>query len=363
MGLFDYNPLPEGGYANALHKAALENRKKQLENQYYGPNIQSEIENRNALTNKTNVMTPLEANELNLKNQYYAPNIQSEIANRNALTSKYNTMTPLEAQELRVKNQFAPQREQADINYRNMGMGRGGVGATQDFQYQLKVNADNPQITDPIKQREAANVIENGGNRLSDGTIVNPPSSDTLRALDRAKKSTTTAALLTQQVRANQAEAEIPVVDKYISQGRSPYGDTVMGQSINLQKDSFDTKNEAAQTRLGKYYASELLNFDKAALQTRIAGTESGVTIINEIMNKAKQSIKSNTLLKTDKSRQVALDTVSKALREMLAARNKFGTGLSSVGRMQQQAEESPSGQNEGIVEFVRDANGNLVMK
>lgn len=95
---------------NALHK-------KMLENKYYAPNIESEINNRNALTEGQNIENKYSpekmqlANELaRLTNKNYEPNIQSEINNRNALTNKYNTMTPLEAQELRIKNQFMPEK-------------------------------------------------------------------------------------------------------------------------------------------------------------------------------------------------------------------------------------------------------------
>jgi hypothetical protein len=59
-------------------------QKKILENQYYGPNIESEMAQRNALTNRYNTLTPLEAQHYQLQNQYYAPNIESEMAYRNA---------------------------------------------------------------------------------------------------------------------------------------------------------------------------------------------------------------------------------------------------------------------------------------
>lgn len=290
-------------------------RKILLENKYYGPEKESEIGYRGAETRKLNTMTPLEA-------------LKTQLANEQA-----KQMNPLEIEEQRIKNQFAPQREQADIDYKKMGGGRGSTGSKDEAIFAQSVERYNPQLKTPEEKLEAIDAYGQGRDTLSNGTKLAPMTegSELKRNFDRAYKSTTTSGLITAGIKANQAEAEMPALDKAISEGRSYYGDTVLGVSPKLQKDSLDVNNDAAQERLGKYYAADLLNFDKAALQTRISGTESGVTILNEIMDKARQSVNSATLLKTDKSRQAALDQVSDTLKKMLSARNKYGIGASGA--------------------------------
>ncbi len=289
-----------------------------------------------------------------------------------AQASQYPSENALRQQQTReqmIKNIFLPQREPAEIaeinqraKYYGMGGSAGSAGTRDELAFQNSVATDNPTITDPAKLREAIEVVAKGGTTLSDGTPLNV-SEATGRAYNRAFKSTTTAPLITAGVRANQAEAELPVVDKYINKGRQNYGDTILGYSPKLIKDSFAINDPAAQDRLGEYYAADLLNFDKAALQTRIAGTESGVTIINEVMEKARQSVNSNTMLRTDRARKKALETVSKALREMLSARNKYGIGASTAsGITGNQPVKNQNAVNESEVEGREPPAGTIWM-
>lgn len=282
-------------------------------------------------------------------NQYLPASEQARIKEQNANaghlgaeTTKLNTMTPLEAEEQRIKNRFLPQSEQANINYKNnISLGRPSAGSSDELRYHETVKDYNPDLT-PDEQREASDVYASGGTILSNGKKLAPMNPTLKRSLDRAFKSTTTSPLITQGVKANAAEAEMPVLDKYISAGRKPYGTTVFGKSPQQIKDTFDKNNKAAQNRLGDYIASDVLAFDKAALQTRIAGTESGVTIINEVMHKARQTIDAQYPMLSDSARQRALEQVGKALTEALGARNKYGIGASSAtGKTEKKSDNS----------------------
>ncbi len=129
--LYDVQP---GGGINTVMNANNALALNMLKRQYYAPNIQSEINNRNALTEGQKIANQYMPEKLQaanamaqLQNQFYAPNIQSEINSRNALIKKTETMTPLEAEELSLKNQYAPERLQQEAKKR---------------QYEL----DNPQI-------------------------------------------------------------------------------------------------------------------------------------------------------------------------------------------------------------------------
>lgn len=244
-------------------------------------------------------------------------------------------------QELGLKQQEAPlnmdllkariEGEKALADWRRKGGGgKYSTGTGDELKYHATVADYNPDLS-AEQLREASDAYAEGKDELSDGTKLAPINPTIQRALDRAFKSTTTSPLITQGVKANAAEQEMPVIDKAIKEGRSPYGDTVMGISGQQIKDTFDKDNKEAQTRLGNYIASDLLAFDKAALQTRMAGTENGVTIINEIMDKAKQTVKAKYPMLSDEARQVALEKVGKVLSDMIKARNRYGLGATQA--------------------------------
>lgn len=347
------NPAGAGGGILDAMNALDESRKNQLmnvfqqmKNKYYGPNIESEMANRNALTKGYDIANQYAPERLRLANQQSQQNLDwnpkiwgSEIANRNALTNKTNQMLPYDIENQKNINEWYARKAQSDIEankamaeYRRLGGGGGGrsAGSGDEMRYHATVKDYNPDLL-PDQLREAADAYAEGRTSLNDGTPLAPINPTLQRSLDRAFKSSTTAPLITQGVRANAAESEMPVLDKYISAGRTPYGDTVFGKSPLQIKDTFDVNNKAAQNRLGDYIAADLLTFDKAALQTRIAGTESGVTIINEVMSKSKQAIDAKYPTLSNAARQRALETVGKALKEALAARNRYGIGASSA--------------------------------
>lgn len=302
--------------------------------------------------------------------QAQAPYMQAE-------TNKMNTMTPLEAIKQSILNKYLPQREKAEIgettqrgNYYSQGGSRGNLAAGDkgEMFFERMVGQDNPQLKgDPNKIFEASNVLRSGGNTLSDGTKINPLSPASQASYERVFKGTTTAPLVTAGVKANSAAAEMPVLDKYIKQGRSHYGKTIGGISYQQLKDSINSEDPKAAQRIGEYIASDVLSFDKAALQTRIAGTESGVTIINEVMQKAKQTINAKYPRLSDSARQVALETVSKALEEALAARNKYGISASSaVGKRPSEGSSEISKKDElpeGIVEDTKTIGNDKFVK
>lgn len=244
-----------------------------------------------------------------------------------------------------LQNQLYPAKTQAMIDYQKMGGGRASAGTKDEAIYQQKVAQYNPELaSDPQKFSQAIDAISRGKNTLPNGQPINV-NSDIQRAYDRAYKSTTTSSLITASNKANQAEAEMPVIDKAIREGRAPYSQTIMGYSPDLAKDMMKPNDPVAQTRIGKSIAADLLNFDKAALQTRIAGTESGVTIIDEIMKKSRQSINSNYPFLTQKARDVALDMVNETLRGMLKARNKYGIGAGRATQTQDESNVEPTSQ------------------
>lgn len=172
---------------NAVKQSSLANEAARLQNQYYGPNIQSEINKRLAETKGIDITNQYLPDKLKLanafsqlQNQYYAPNIQSEIANRNALTQKYNTMTPLEAEELRLKNQFYPDVTKSSIeaqkalsNYRATGGASMGVGQKELMGLERQLQMEHPEWS-PQMTNQAASAYLSDQNQLPTGEMLPP---------------------------------------------------------------------------------------------------------------------------------------------------------------------------------------------
>ncbi|HMG15372.1 MAG TPA: hypothetical protein VK590_08005 [Saprospiraceae bacterium] len=165
---------------NALSKQALENK-------YYGPNIESEINNRNALTEGQNIHNKYLPDEYRLANQlnqqkfeWNPRNWTSENASRNAEAKKINEMLPLEIEKMKVENQFRPQSEQARINYQNMGGGRGSVEQKDLAALNNQLQIDNPIQTNENQQQYAQRISSlsdaygSGSTILPDGTSLKP---------------------------------------------------------------------------------------------------------------------------------------------------------------------------------------------
>ncbi len=206
-----------------------------LKRKYYAPNIESEINQRNALTEGQNIQNQYAPDKLRLanilaelQNQYYAPNIQSEIGNRNALTQKYNTMTPLEAKELELKNKYYPQVTKSGIeaqkslsNYRNTGGAGGGVAQKELKGFEQQLSLDHPEWT-PEQTNQAASAYLNGDEQLPDGTSLPPISGLAQTFVDNIIKRGTTAGALNQQRFAattdallKEGEKLLPSISKY----------------------------------------------------------------------------------------------------------------------------------------------------
>jgi len=160
-----------------------------------------------------------------LENQYYAPNMQSEIDNRNALKKKITTMTPLEAMELSLKNQYYPaltesqiKAQEAMANFRNAG--GSGMGVDQKLIMGLgsQLRKDHPEWNDS-QVNEAANAYLSGQTALGDGTELPPITGQTRQLLDVMLKKSSSTQGLNQQRYAATAE-------NLLSQGE-PYLDSI----------------------------------------------------------------------------------------------------------------------------------------
>jgi hypothetical protein len=306
--------------------------------------MESEMANRNALTKGYDIQNQFapEKNRLaneyaGLQNKFYAPNMQSEINSRNALTNRTNTMLPLEAKELQQKNAFYPERTRAEINQMNelakyRAMGGAGInsGGRDELLYQKNVELDNPQLKTDEQKREAADVYAKGGNQLSDGTQLNPLSDATRRSLDRAIKSTTSAKLVTSGVQANQADAELKALNEHVNPVIKDVGTTYFNKSIDTLMASLSDKPKD-QEKLGRIIGARSLQYAIAQLRNRIDMGEPGINATKELMSHSGQTIDFIAPKISPEAREAASKYIDEGVQKALKARNKFGIGASSA--------------------------------
>jgi len=219
-------------------------------------------------------------------------------------------------------------REFNERQKQGVGTGRQGIFMQAQNNLFNQVAQDNPQIAnDPTKLREAvANVID-GKYSLSDGTPLNV-SGLTKGALDDYAKTKTTAPLLTSQVSGNQGEAEQSVLNYYITKytASSPYGTTYFKISPQQISDQFKDDDES-QKQLGEFLAANMLQYESAQIQQRLAGAKPSLGGLNEIMSKSPYNTSVSNARLSGKARTAYTKALEKVMKELMDTRNKVGVG------------------------------------
>lgn len=154
-----------------------------------------------------NAINSLNQNMLNqrmqeLQNHYYPQQQQSQLDYRNAETNKLNQLTPLQAQALQLKNQFYPDVTKAQINsqnamanLRNLGGGYGmGVGQKEILGLKNQLNIEHPDWDKNMIDQAASSYLS-GENILPNGQQLPPPSGIINTYLAQIHKRNSTAAL------------------------------------------------------------------------------------------------------------------------------------------------------------------------
>ena len=284
----------------------LENAWRSILNRQQPQKFESEMENdamqrafQKAQTGKINTMTPLEARELSLKNQLYPELTRSQIANNLALSKQ-----------------------------RELGLTGLGTGGKEEFFYQNLTAKSNPNLN-PNQIFEAANAVREGKTTLSDGTKINITPA-MISSLDRIAKYGTTGELLSNRKRGEQAEKEVDVLRKYISDAMSPYGDTIAGVSPKQIADTFSNK-KADQLNLGKLAGAQQLQVDFAANENILNSGRPTATITREILRDSEAKIKTHWPFMSNVARQESMRYISEALKEAFKARKSVSLGASDI--------------------------------
>jgi hypothetical protein len=230
----------------------------------------------------------------------------------------------------KILNEFLREREPAEIEeirqrgkYYGMGGSSGSTGSKDYMAYVDGISKDNPGLN-AEQLKEATDVLARGGTQLSDGTPLKPMSFGTRTAFDRAVKASTTAQQINNLNNANQAESELDVFNRKAQEMRAPYGTTYFGKSPQAIVDSFKS-DDASQTRLGKLIAANMVTFEIAQIQNRIAQGAPGITSTMQLIEEGKQHIPLYGAKLSAKAREVANEEYTKIIKEGLAARNKAG--------------------------------------
>lgn len=314
-----------------------------LKKKYYAPEMESLINNRNALTQGQKIENEYMPNKLRLANafselhnQYYGPNIESEINNRNSLTNKYNTMTPLEAERMKLQNQYYPQVTEANIagqkalaGLRNSGGAGMGVGQKELRGFESQLSQDHPEWS-PEEINQAANAYLTGDESMPDGTPLPPLGGKATSFVNQIAKRGTTAPLITSGVKANQAEAELKVLSKYANEGLKPYGTTFFDKSPEQVLDTFKS-DPTSQKRLGRFIASQALQFEIAQNRIKLANGQPGVTSTQELMNLSRQTVNAKYPRLSAAAREEATRFMDEALSKGLKARQSVDTGAAAL--------------------------------
>lgn len=278
-----------------------------------------------------------------LVNQFYAPNMNSEIAGRNANTAQTNIQNRFLPEQYGLANAHQAQvnqlypdltRSQIDnykaiANLRGMGGTNQSAGTKDEMAYRQQVALDNPELN-PAQVRQAAEAYSTGQESLPDGTPIAPLTENTRRALSRAIRSTTSSKLVTAGVQANQADVELKALTDHVTPTIKDLGTTYGNRSIEQLQASFSNA-PAQQEKLGRIIGARSLQYAIAQLRNRIDMGEPGINATQELMENSGQSIDSMAPRITPEARLAAQNYINEGVRKALAARNELGIDASSA--------------------------------
>src|ERR1041385_543318 len=289
----------------------------------------------------------LKAKMQELQNQYYGPLTESKIRDteantdyRNALTNKTNTLLPHEAESIRLRNALYPELTRAHINninsmskFRGTG-GFGGLAGASVKQKDLMalfndISDLNPHLKgDKRKIKEAINIYSKGGDKLADGTKLNPLTFFEESDFDAVLRNRTPAPVLTGTIKGGQAEAELKVFEDFVKSTLGRYGTTYLGMSpkqvFDSYKDAFGNDPEA-QEELGKLIAAQAILYEIAQIRMRLSGGEPGIHATKKLIKLSEKAIKTVMPYMSAESRLSASKHMDEVLSSGFNARTRAG--------------------------------------
>jgi hypothetical protein len=170
-----------------------------------------------------------------------------------------------------------------------------------------------------------------------------------------AAKPAPTTAMLTQQERANVAQAGISAIEPFVTRSLAPYVKQWNGTSLQQLQDVMKGRNKEEQ---GHALAAAQLSIDLQALRARAAGAPIGITLLKEMLETSQSSLKTPGLIRDPEVYKIAARDMRKYISDLNRAENN---ALFYKGQQEDMAEtgssdNAMSGMSDE--ELMRIANG-----
>lgn len=305
-----------------LRKAQLMNAYQQQVNQFYGPNIQSEIGLRGAQTNKINTMLPQELLAQKLANR------ESQTVLDNPLLRSPDTKT---LGALQMSGAISPEQKEemikgivqqplTDVQYKQ--------GVTES----MKANRAGKAFTSmpmPVKSASIA-LLRGAGYTDTEATralLANQDIGDLLEAKQHKRDGSDvvpiyapTSAIQTQQQRANIAQSGIQAIEPQITSALAPYAKKWNGVSLTQLRDSLAGGSDE---KIGKAIGAAAASQELAMLRARSGGAPIGITLLRESLDASKTRLHVPDLSLTPKQFEIAQQTINDLVARLNKAENK----------------------------------------
>lgn len=193
---------------NRLTEAALKKKKQELENQYYGPEKESEIGQRKAVTEGQNIFNQYAPDKYKLSNEAAQ---QQNVFNQQ--------MNPYKLEKERILLENLPASEKARIesqksmaNWRNSGGMQMGVPQKELLGLQRQLQIDNPNW-DSTLANQAASAYLSGSQTMPDGSPLPKLSGIAQTQIAQIQKRNSTAAIQNQAANMDVLASDLNDID------------------------------------------------------------------------------------------------------------------------------------------------------
>lgn len=321
----------------------LENRKAQIFNQIYG--VQAKYEE--PMTQQKLEGLKLGNTHQGLVNQFYAPEMQSQIGYRNAETNKVNTLLPEELRKYQLSN-IAQQRNIS---------GEGAPSGITSFD-RLPPDAKNSIVSRIMSlgfnEQESWNHAR-AGTDIGDLAQMRGFSRDLSDA--PPPKPILTSAGRSQLIRSNMANAGLNAADDFINKGISNYSGeiTLGGTPAGFLKDAALGKNKDKQS---DFIASSILATDQGFLRGRAVGAPLSQGLLKHTLQTSLTDVKAKFPFVKPEVFQEAMKKVRAGINAINKAENESAMNFSAENSEKSKSNSSKAATEMSDEEIQRELAG-----
>jgi len=308
----------------------LENTHKELENKYYGPNIESEIGFRGAQsshlgaeTNKLNQMLPQELIAQQLQNKQRQidldPLMQSPETKTIYALQKSGIITPEKAKDLLTNiiqnNNKLTSFDRMPVLTKNASIAQGMAFGNSE--------------TQAYNDLRAGKTLE----QMAQEAGFDPKRPETWPQ----KSYNPTTATVTRQQRSNVAQAGIEAIEPQITKSLAPYAKKWNGVSLLQLKQSLAGTNDE---EIGKAIAAAAAGKELAALRLTSGGITPGINALRDTIQGAKLNLNTPDLALNPKQFEAAQNEIGRIIKTLNTAENEAAFGKKTAPKNLQEYEQ-----------------------